>query len=55
MVFADHIADQAEQQLMKRLIIGLGFPTNQVDSIIIKAFTLIKKGSDQDNFVASFD
>jgi uncharacterized tellurite resistance protein B-like protein len=55
MVFADHIADQAEQQLMKRLIIGLGFPTNQVDSIIIKAFTLIKKGSDQDNFVAAFD
>lgn len=55
MVFADHIADEAEQDLMKRLLIGLGFPTDQVESTIDKAFTLIKNGSDQDDFVAAFN
>jgi uncharacterized tellurite resistance protein B-like protein len=55
MVLADHIADEAEKQLMKRMVVGLGFPTDQIESLIDKAFTLIKDGSDQDDFVAAFD
>ena len=55
MVLADHIADEAEKQLMKRMVVGLGFPTDQIEPIIDKAFTLIKDGSDQDDFVAAFD
>lgn len=55
MVLADHIADEAEKQLMKRMVVGLGFPTDQIKPLIDKAFTLIKDGSDQDDFVAAFD
>jgi uncharacterized tellurite resistance protein B-like protein len=55
MVLADHIADEAEKQLMKRMVVGLGFPTDQIELLIDKAFTLIKDGSDQDDFVAAFD
>ena len=55
MVLADHIADEAEKQLMKRLVVGLGFPTDQIEPLIDKAFTLIKDESDQDDFVAAFD
>ncbi len=55
MVLADHIADEAEKQLMKRMVVGLGFPTDQIESLIDNAFTLIKDGSDQDDFVAAFD
>jgi|TARA_A100001015_G_C14832608_1_gene649174 uncharacterized tellurite resistance protein B-like protein len=55
MVLADHIADEAEKQLMKRMVVGLGFPTDQIEPLIDKAFTLIKDGSDQDDFVAAFD
>lgn len=55
MVLADHIADEAEKQLMKRMVVGLGFPTDQIETLIDKAFTLIKDGSDQDDFVAAFD
>lgn len=55
MVLADHIADEAEKQLMKHMVVGLGFPTDQIESLIDKAFSLIKDGSDQDDFVAAFD
>lgn len=55
MVLADHIADEAEKQLMKRMVVGLGFPTDQIEPLIDKAFTLIKDESDQDDFVAAFD
>lgn len=55
MVLADQIADEAEKQLIKRMVVGLGFPTDQIESLIDKAFTLIKDGSDQDDFVAAFD
>ena len=55
MVLADHIADEAEKQLMKRMVVGLGFPTDQIEPLIDKAFTLIKDGSDKDDFVAAFD
>jgi uncharacterized tellurite resistance protein B-like protein len=54
MVFADHIADEAELKLMNRLVIGLGFRADQATSIINRAFELIQKGSDEDEFVAAF-
>ena len=54
MIFADHIADEAELKLMHRLVIGLGFPADQATSIINRAFELIQKGSDEDEFVAAF-
>ena len=54
MVFADQIADQAEKKIMNRLTIGLGFPHEEVEDIINQSFEQIQKGSDEDEFVASF-
>ena len=54
MVFADQIADEAEKKIMNRLIIGLGFPHEEVEDIINQSFEQIQKGSDEDEFVASF-
>ena len=54
MVFADQIADQAEKKIMNRLIIGLGFPHDEVEHIIDQSFEQIQKGSDEDEFIASF-
>jgi uncharacterized tellurite resistance protein B-like protein len=54
MVFADHIADDAERNLLKRLVIGLGFPTEDVNEIIEKSFIEIQKGSSEEDFVTSF-
>lgn len=55
MVFADHIADEAEKKLMNRLVIGLGFPTEKAEQIISHSFEQIQKGSDEETFVASFN
>lgn len=54
MVLADHIADEAEKKLLHRFVIGLGFDIDQVDAIIEKSIQEILKGSDEDEFVASF-
>ena len=54
MVFADHIADDAEKKLMHRLIIGLGFPSDKANEIIEKSISEINKGSDEEDFIASF-
>lgn len=54
MVVADHIADDAEKKLMHRLIIGLGFPSDNTNEIIEKSISEINKGSDEDEFVAAF-
>ena len=54
MVFADQIADEAEKKIMNLLIIGLGFPHEEVEDIINQSFEQIQKGSDEDEFVASF-
>lgn len=54
MVFADQIADEAEKKILNRLIIGLGFPHEEVEDIINQSFEQIQKGSDEDEFVASF-
>ena len=54
MVFADNIADDAEKNLLKRLVIGLGFTVDKVDQVIEKSFLEISKGSDEEEFIASF-
>ena len=54
MVFADNIADEAEKNLLKRLVIGLGFTVDKVDQVIEKSFSEISKGSDEEEFIASF-
>ena len=43
MVFADQIADEAEKKIMNRLIIGLGFPHEEVEDIINQSFEQIPK------------
>ena len=54
MVYADHIADEGEIQLLNRLVIGLGFPTDDAQAIAEKALSLIADGNDEDEFVAAF-
>ena len=54
MVFADKIADENEKKLMNRLILGLGFPREEVENILNQSFNEILKGSDEDEFIASF-
>ena len=40
MVYADHIADEGEIQLLNRLVVGLGFATDEANAIAEKALTL---------------
>jgi uncharacterized tellurite resistance protein B-like protein len=54
MVYADHIADEGEIQLLYRLVIGLGFPTEKADTIAQKALALVADGRDEDEFIAAF-
>lgn len=54
MFFADKIADENEKKLMNRLILGLGFPHEEVENILNQSFNEILKGSDEDEFIASF-
>ena len=46
--------NEAEKELMHRLVIGLGFEQNEANSIIEKSFKEIIKGSDEDEFIAAF-
>lgn len=50
----DHIADAAEKKMMKRFIIGLGFPTQEAETIMEKSFELLRKGIDEDKFIEAF-
>ena len=54
MVYADHIADEGEIQLLIRLAIGLGFSTDEAGSIAEKALALVADGRDEDEFIAAF-
>ena len=54
MVYADHIADEGEIQLLNRLVIGLGFATDDAQGIAKKALALVTDGRDEDEFVAAF-
>ena len=54
MVYADHIADEGEIQLLNRLVVGLGFAADDANAIAEKALTLVADGNDEDEFVAAF-
>lgn len=54
MVYADQIADDSEKELLKRLVIGLGFETAQADNVVSKALELVADGKDEDEFIAGF-
>ena len=54
MVYADHIADEGEIQLLNRLVIGLGFATDDAQAIAEKALALVADSRDEDEFVAAF-
>ncbi|MCF8715492.1 TerB family tellurite resistance protein [Joostella atrarenae] len=51
MIFADHIEDEDEMKIMRRLGIGLGFSPANVDLINKKAMDLIHDGVDVDTFI----
>ena len=54
MVYADNIADEEEVLLLNRLVIGLGFNTEDSSAIAQKALTHVANGADEDEFVAAF-
>lgn len=54
MVYADNIADDEEKELLKRIVIGLGFAIDEADTIVEKALSIIDQGSDEDAFVEAF-
>ena len=54
MVYADNIADEGEVQLLQRIVVGLGFATEEAESIAQKALQLIADGNDEEDFVAAF-
>ena len=54
MVYADHIADEGEVQLLNRLVVGLGFPTEEAEEVAQKALALVADGRDEDDFIAGF-
>lgn len=54
MVYADNIADEEEVLLLNRLVIGLGFNTEDSSAIAEKALIHVANGADEDEFVAAF-
>lgn len=50
MVYADHIADEEEMQIMIRLGIALGFTPGNVEFIVKKAMYLLSLGVDAETF-----
>ncbi|MDB9886306.1 TerB family tellurite resistance protein [Flavobacteriaceae bacterium] len=54
MVYADNIADEEEVLLLNRLVIGLGFNTEDSSAIAQKALTHVANDADEDEFVAAF-
>ena len=54
MVYADNIADEEEVLLLNRLVIGLGFNTEDSSAIAQKALTHVANGADEDEFIAAF-
>ena len=54
MVYEDHIADESEVKLLNRLVVGLGFPTEEADTLAQKALALVADGRDEDEFIAAF-
>lgn len=54
MVFADHIADDEEKKLLKKIVIGLGFESNDATEIVEKALSMVDDGIDKEDFVSIF-
>ena len=54
MVFTDHIADDNEKKLLKKLTIALGFDADHAAEIVEKALEMVAKDIDQDGFVETF-
>ena len=54
MVYADNIADDEEKELLKRIVVGLGFAIDEAHTIVEKALDIIQNGSDEDTFVEAF-
>ncbi|MEM9686943.1 MAG: TerB family tellurite resistance protein, partial [Bacteroidota bacterium] len=50
MVQADAITDDHEMRIMRRLSIGLGFPSGNVTVVVEKAMHLLHEGSDLETF-----
>ncbi|TXE13101.1 TerB family tellurite resistance protein [Seonamhaeicola algicola] len=51
MVYVDDIHGEAEDTLLNKIAVGLGFHAVNVKYIIDKASTLVKQGADLDTFV----
>ncbi len=54
MVYADHIADMEEKKLLKRIVVGLGFATQEADAVVDKALAQLDQTSDEEAFIAAF-
>lgn len=52
-IYADHIADDNEKELLNRLVIGLGFTENS-NEVVTKALNFVSEGKDEDEFIAAF-
>ncbi|MFI2742140.1 TerB family tellurite resistance protein [Zhouia sp. PK063] len=50
MIYADHIEDEDELNMIQRLAVGLGFTPSNVKFIVTKAMDLIHHGVDVDTF-----
>ena len=55
MVYADQIADDNEIKLLEKMVVGLGFETENSRDIVKKALEMVSKGIDQDDFVDTFE
>lgn len=55
MIYADQIADDNEKKLLEKMVIGLGFETENSRDIVKKALEMVSKGIDQDDFVDTFE
>lgn len=51
MIYVDHIEDEDEMRIMRRLCIGLGFPSQDVDNITKTALGLIHDQVDFETFM----
>lgn len=50
MVYVDHIKDDHEEVLLRKIAIGLGFSPENVEYIINKALNLVSEGVNLDDF-----
>lgn len=51
MVYVDHIKDDHEEVLLRKIALGLGFNTENVKYIVDKALTLVSNGVDLEEFI----